>query len=52
VDRYGITMGALCRDGVRSLRLEFPGGPVDSLDEVSPGLRGPLTCRCRPEPQG
>jgi hypothetical protein len=52
LDRYGITLAALCHDGVRSLRLQFPDGPVRSVRDIAVGLRAPLTCRCRPsEPQ-
>jgi hypothetical protein len=47
LDRYGVSLSALCRDGVRSLRLEFPNGPVDRLEDVALGLRVQLTCRCR-----
>jgi hypothetical protein len=46
LDRYGISLVALCADGVRTLRLDFPNGPVDRLEDVAPGLRAPLTCRC------
>lgn len=48
LDRYGITFAALGRDGVRSLRLSFPNGPVDRLEDVGLGLRVQLTCRCGP----
>ncbi|WP_148574814.1 DUF2470 domain-containing protein [Nocardioides caldifontis] len=49
LDRYGITLAALCLDGVRSLRLHFPHGPVDSVEQIGVGLRAALTCRCRPD---
>ena len=32
--------------GVRNVRLGFPGAPVSSFDEVNAGLRALLTCRC------
>jgi hypothetical protein len=47
LDRYGIELAALGPDGVRRVRLEFPGGPVDHLDQVTTDLRILLTCRCR-----
>jgi hypothetical protein len=50
LDRYGITVGALCLDGVRSIRLPFPDGPVTRLEELRPALRVPLTCRCHRRP--
>ena len=47
LDRYGIELAALGADGVRRVRLDFPGGPVDNLDQVTTDLRILLTCRCR-----
>jgi hypothetical protein len=46
LDRYGLEVAAIGPDGVQTLRLPFPGGPVRSLQEVTDGLRVLLTCRC------
>ena len=47
LDRYGIELAVLCPDAVRRVRLDFPGGPVDDLDQVTADLRILLTCRCQ-----
>lgn len=47
LDRYGLELAAISHEGIRTVRLPFPGGPVNSLQEVSDGLRVLLTCRCR-----
>ena len=47
LDRYGIELAVLCPDAVRRVRLDFPGGPVDNLDQVTTDLRILLTCRCQ-----
>ena len=46
LDRYGLELAAIGADGIRTVRLPFPGGPVRSLQEVTDGLRVLLTCRC------
>lgn len=46
LDRHGLTVVALCSDGVQILRLDFPR-PVADLDELDPGMRALLHCRCR-----
>jgi hypothetical protein len=46
VDRYGIELAAIGADGVDTLRLTFPGGPVDGLDRLNSGWRLPVSCRC------
>ncbi len=46
LDRYGLELAVITREGIRTLRLPFPGGPVRSLQEVTDGLRVLLTCRC------
>ena len=46
LDRYGLELAVICAAGIRTVRLPFPGGPVDSLQEVTEGLRVLLTCRC------
>jgi len=47
VDRYGIELAVLGGDGIERVRLPFPGGPIDALEQVALGLVVPLTCRCR-----
>ena len=46
IDRYGLELALISGIGVTTLRLPFPGGPVESLAEVTCGLRAVLTCRC------
>lgn len=47
LDRYGIELIVLAPAGVQRVRLPFPGGPIDSLEQVPPGILIPLACRCR-----
>ena len=46
IDRYGLELALVTGIGVSTLRLPFPGGPVESLAEVTCGVRALLTCRC------
>jgi hypothetical protein len=46
LDRYGLVLAVIGTEGIRTVRLPFPGGPVQSLQEVTDGLRVLLTCRC------
>jgi len=46
IDRYGLELALITTLGVATLRLPFPGGPVESLAEVTCGLRAVLTCQC------
>ena len=46
LDRYGVELAIIIADGVCVMRLPFPGGPVDNLEQVATGLRLLLTCRC------
>jgi len=46
IDRYGLELALITGLGVTTLRLPFPGGPVESLTKVTCGLRAVLTCRC------
>ena len=46
IDRYGLELALITGIGVSTLRLPFPGGPVESLGNVTCGLRAVLTCRC------
>jgi len=46
IDRYGLELALITPVGVTTLRLPFPRGPVESLAEVTAGLRAVLTCRC------
>ncbi|MDN5779484.1 MAG: DUF2470 domain-containing protein [Humibacillus sp.] len=50
LNRYGIELTALSQQGVQNVCLRFPGGPVDTLHDVGPGLRTVMMCRCRPRP--
>jgi hypothetical protein len=50
LDRYGLELLVLTTDGIASVRLSFPDGPVATLDDVPVSLRTALTCRCRAEP--
>jgi hypothetical protein len=36
----------LSAEGVAAVRLGFPDGPVDSLQDVPASIRTALTCRC------
>jgi hypothetical protein len=46
LDCYGLELAVIGHDGIATVRLPFPGGPVQSLQEVTEGLRVLLTCRC------
>ncbi len=46
LDCYGLELAAIDPDGIRTVRLPFPGGPVSSLQRGHRGLRVLLTCRC------
>ncbi len=46
LDRYGLELLVLSADGVAAVRLGFPDGPVDSLQDVPASIRTALTCRC------
>lgn len=46
MDRYGIELAVIRPDGVDRFRLQFPDGPIRDLDQLSTGLRIPLTCHC------
>jgi hypothetical protein len=50
LDRYGLELLVLTRDGIASVRLSFPDGPVAALDDVPVSLRAALTCRCHAGP--
>ena len=50
LDRYGLELLVLTGDGIASVRLSFPDGPVTSLQDVPASIRTALTCRCRPVP--
>ena len=50
LDRYGLELLVLTAEGIAAVRLSFPGGPVDSLDDVPMSLRAALTCRCQADP--
>jgi hypothetical protein len=47
LDRYGIELAVLGADGVKRVRLPFPGGPIETLEDAPLGLAAPLSCRCR-----
>jgi hypothetical protein len=46
LDRFGLELLVFTPDGVASVRLSFPDGPVRSLDDVPVSVRTALTCRC------
>jgi hypothetical protein len=50
LDRYGLELLVLTGDGIASVRLSFPDGPVAHLDDVPVSLRAALTCRCSSGP--
>jgi hypothetical protein len=50
LDRFGLELLVFTANGVASVRLSFPGGPVSSLDEVPVSVRAALTCRCHAGP--
>ena len=47
LDRYGLGLATLSPNGVSRIRLPFPGGPVDTIDEVASGIKSLLTCSCQ-----
>lgn len=47
LDRYGLELAALVPTGVQRVRLAFPNGPIQTHQQIPPGLRLPLQCRCR-----
>lgn len=47
LDQYGLELAVITDEGVRTVRLTFPGAPVSSFAEVGNGLRAMLTCRCQ-----
>jgi hypothetical protein len=47
LDRYGLELLVLASEGIATVRLPFPGGPVGSLDDVPVSLRAALTCHCQ-----
>ncbi len=49
LDRYGLELLVLATEGIATVRLSFPDGPVGSLDDVPVCLRAALTCRCQGE---
>ena len=50
LDRYGLELLVLSLDGIATVRLSFPDGPVASLSDVPLSLRTALTCRCQAGP--
>lgn len=46
LDRYGLQLVTLSRDGMATVRLSFPAGPVRSFEEIPASLRAVLACRC------
>lgn len=52
LDRYALQLAVVDDHGVRRLRLPFPDGPIDSLDDLPAGFRMPLSCRCTATGQG
>jgi hypothetical protein len=46
LDRYGLELVAVTSDGAASVRLSFPGGPVQSFAGIPSSLRTLLVCRC------
>ena len=47
LDRYGLELAIVGEEGVSSVRLPFPHGPVDSFIELSGSLHAIFTCTCR-----
>jgi hypothetical protein len=50
LDRFGLELLVLTPDGAAAVRLTFPDGPVDSLQDVPASVRTTLTCRCHAGP--
>jgi hypothetical protein len=51
LDRFGLELAVITTAGVASVRLSFPDGPVESLDDVPASLQAVLACRCRSAPR-
>ena len=49
LDRYGLELLVLTREGIATVRMAFPDGPVGSLDDLPVSLRAALTCHCQGE---
>ena len=49
LDRYGLELLVLTPEGIATMRLSFPDGPVGSLDDLPVSLRAALTCHCQGE---
>ncbi len=45
LDRHGLTIQAVGPDGVTEVHLDFPA-PITKLEDLPPGLRIALMCRC------
>jgi hypothetical protein len=46
LDRFGLELLVFTSNGLASVRLAYPDGPVNSLHEVPTSIRAVLTCRC------
>lgn len=44
LDRYGIELAVLGAAGVQRVRLTFPDGPIDNIEQAPPGLSAPPGC--------
>jgi hypothetical protein len=49
LDRYGLELLVLTSEGIATMRMSFPDGPVGSLDDLPVSLRAALTCHCQGE---
>ena len=49
LDRYGLELLVLTTEGIATVRMSFPDGPVGSLDDLPVSLRAALTCHCQGE---
>ena len=49
LDRCGLELLVLTREGIATVRMAFPDGPVGSLDDLPVSLRAALTCHCQGE---
>jgi hypothetical protein len=49
LDRYGLELLVLTTEGIATMRMSFPDGPVGSLDDLPVSLRAALTCHCQGE---
>ena len=52
LDRFGLELAVITGNGVATVRLSFPDGPVRSLEDVPASLRAVLACRCGPSRAG